>query len=101
MEKTGSILEDMIWMESTLDMGAPPTYREHEFFIRFKTNIRNFNTGVKSNVTTAASEFFTDQNGFQMARRVYADAVGVEANYYPVTSHAFIQVHRILVYFIL
>ena len=91
MDDIGGILEDMIWMETTLDMGAPPTYREHEFFIRFKTDIRNFNTGAKQNSTTASPEFFTDQNGFQMARRVYADSVGVEANYYPVTSSAFIQ----------
>merc|ERR1740128_318057 len=98
--KSNSILEDLIWMESTLDMGPAPAYREHEFFIRFKSNLRNFHKKAKKSSSSSSSrnssasastEFFTDQNGFQMTRRVYVNSVGVEANYYPVTTSAFIQ----------
>ncbi len=81
--KTNSTLEDVVLMETTLDMGPPPSYREHEFFVRFKTSVRNVRSG--------RTEFFTDQNGFQMTKRVRVPTLGVEANYYPVTSGAFIQ----------
>lgn len=76
-------LEDLVWMETTLDMGLAPTYREHEFFIRFKTSLRNSNNG--------SAEFYTDQNGFSMARRTRVNSLGIEASYYPMTSSAFIQ----------
>ena len=72
-------------MESTLDMGPAPNYREHEFFIRFKTGIRNVDP------VNGTAEFFTDQNGYAFARRVRHNTLGVEANYYPITSAAFIQ----------
>lgn len=78
-------LEDLIWMESTLDMGPAPNYREHEFFVRFKTGLRNIDPA------NGTAEFFTDQNGFSFARRVRHNTLGVEANYYPITSAAFIQ----------
>ena len=78
-------LEDVVWMESTLDMGPAPNYREHEFFIRFKTGIRNVDP------VNGTAEFFTDQNGYAFARRVRHNTLGVEANYYPITSAAFIQ----------
>lgn len=78
-------LEDLVWMESTLDMGPAPNYREHEFFIRFKTDVKNVDP------TNGTAEFFTDQNGFAFGRRVRHNTLGVEANYYPITSAAFIQ----------
>lgn len=78
-------LEDVIWMESTLDMGPAPNYREHEFFIRFQTDLQNVDPA------NGTSEFFTDQNGFSFARRVRSGGLGIEANYYPITSAAFIQ----------
>ncbi|XP_057379227.1 alpha-mannosidase 2-like [Daphnia carinata] len=78
-------LEDLIWMETTLDMGPAPNFREHEFFIRFKTGLQNVDP------VNGTAEFFTDQNGFAFARRVRHSALGVEANYYPITSAAFIQ----------
>ncbi len=77
-------MEDLIWMETSLDMGSAPNYREHEFFIRFKTTIENSN-GNNS------AEFFTDQNGFTMAKRRRVNSLGIEASYYPMTSSAFIQ----------
>lgn len=80
-----SKLEHLIWMESTLDMGPAPNYREHEFFIRFKTDLQNIDPA------NGTAEFFTDQNGFAFARRVRHGPLGVEANYYPITSAAFIQ----------
>ena len=91
--KSDSVLEDVILMETSLDMGPPPAYREREFFIRFKTGVRNVHvrSGAESNATDDSPEFYTDQNGFQMTRRVRLNTLGVEANYYPVTSAAYIQ----------
>ena len=80
-----SKLEELVWMETTLDMGPPPNYREHEFFIRFKTGVQN---SMDNNGT---AEFYTDQNGFTMARRSRVNSLGIEASYYPMTSAAFIQ----------
>ena len=77
------ILSDQVLMETTLDMGLAPNFREHEFFIRFKTGVRN--------TYNSSAEFYTDQNGFSMARRMRVNNLGVEANYYPITSSAFIQ----------
>ena len=77
------MLEDQVLMETTLDMGLAPNFRDHEFFIRFKTGVRNTFNG--------SAEFYTDQNGFSMAKRMRVNDLGVEANYYPITSSAFIQ----------
>ena len=88
--KAGSVVEQMVLMETSLDMGQAPNYREHEFFIRFKSAIRNIHDSPL-NTTAGLPEFFTDMNGFAMARRVQVDTLGVEANYYPITSTAYIQ----------
>jgi alpha-mannosidase len=79
------VLAEVIRMETFLDMGPPPKHRDREFFIRFKTDVRSGN---------ATAEFYTDQNGFQMIRRKSLNNLGPEANYYPVTSAAYIQDHR-------
>ena len=79
-------LGNVIRMESNLNMGAYPNYVGHEFFIRFQTDIRNVYPP-----NSKLSEFFTDQNGYSFARRVQTAGMGVEANYYPITSAAFIQ----------
>jgi len=79
------VLAEVIRMETFLDMGPPPEHRDREFFIRFKTDVRSGN---------ATAEFYTDQNGFQMIRRKSLNHLGPEANYYPVTSAAYIQDRR-------
>ncbi|XP_050683104.1 alpha-mannosidase 2 isoform X2 [Leptidea sinapis] len=70
-----------IFVENIVDFENPPKNRETELFMRIQTNIQNGET----------PEFYTDQNGFQYQRRVKMDKLGIEANYYPITTMAWIQ----------
>lgn len=36
-------------------------------------------------------EYYTDQNGFQYQKRVKVEKLGIEANYYPITTMAWLQ----------
>ncbi|KAK7104559.1 alpha-mannosidase 2x-like [Littorina saxatilis] len=56
------------------------TLRDREVIMRMKTDLK-----IKK------PEFFSDQNGMQFIRRRTNDNVGLEANYYPLTSGAFID----------
>lgn len=78
---TGSSLDNAIYIENDIDFEAPPKNRETELFMRLVTSIDN---GVRS-------VFYSDQNGFQYQRREKIQSLGVEANYYPITTAAFIQ----------
>lgn len=78
---TGTALDNAIYIENDIDFELPPKNRETELFMRFVTDIDN---GITPTL-------FTDQNGFQHHRRVKVASLGVEANYYPITTSAFIQ----------
>lgn len=78
---TGTVLDHAIYIENDVDFELPPKNRETELFMRFVTNIDN----------GAIPTIFTDQNGFQYHRRVKVPSLGIEANYYPITTSAFIQ----------
>jgi alpha-mannosidase len=51
--------------------------------MKIKTSIKNNKNGEP--------EFFTDENGFQWLPRRKVSKLGVEGNYYPITSSMFIQ----------
>ncbi|XP_026463668.1 alpha-mannosidase 2-like [Ctenocephalides felis] len=70
-----------VYLETLVDFGEPPKYRETELFLRLQTNIDNGDTPV----------FYTDSNSFQYHKRTLVPAIGPEGNYYPITSMAFIQ----------
>uniref|UniRef100_A0A0K8TAV1 Alpha-mannosidase n=3 Tax=Lygus hesperus TaxID=30085 RepID=A0A0K8TAV1_LYGHE len=78
---TSGILGSTVYLENTVDFGAPPKNRETELFMRFKTDVNN----------GEPPEFFTDQNGLGTQRRVKIERIGIEGNYYPITTHAYIQ----------
>lgn len=78
---TGTSLDNAIFIENDIDFESPPKNRETELFMRFVTSIDN----------SVRSIIYTDQNGFQYHRREKVQAVGIEGNYYPITSGAFIQ----------
>lgn len=78
---TGTVLDNAIYIENNIDFEQPPKNRETELFMRFVTDIDN---GVTPTM-------YTDQNGFQYHRRVKIPTLGIEANYYPITTSAFIQ----------
>ncbi|XP_072931215.1 alpha-mannosidase 2 [Epargyreus clarus] len=75
------ILSRAIYIENIVDFENPPKNRETELFMRIQTGIQNGDT----------PEYYTDQNGFQYQKRIKVDKVGIEANYYPITTMAWIQ----------
>ncbi|XP_053668564.1 alpha-mannosidase 2 [Anopheles marshallii] len=83
---SNSVLDSAIYIENDIDFEAPPKNRETELFMRFVTDIEN---GASEN-----PEFYSDLNGFQYQKRVKVAAIGVEGNYFPITSGAFIQDDR-------
>ncbi|BET00029.1 Alpha-mann_mid [Nesidiocoris tenuis] len=78
---TTGALGNAIYIENTVDFGAPPKNRETELFMRFKTDVNN----------GEPPEFYTDQNGLGTQRRVKIERIGIEGNYYPITTHTYIQ----------
>ncbi|RXG53229.1 Alpha-mannosidase 2 [Armadillidium vulgare] len=84
-------LATAIYMENSFNLGGSyngtvtpgfsPQYRETELFFRFSTDINN---GIDS-------RFYTDQNGLGMQERTYVERIGVQGNYYPVSSASFLE----------
>lgn len=70
-----------IYVENMVDFEQPPKFRETELFMRLVTDVANGDP----------PELYTDLNGFQMQRRVKVDRIGIEGNYFPVTTMAYIQ----------
>lgn len=80
---SNTVLDNGIFIENDIDFEMPPKNRETELFMRFVTDIEN---GASEN-----PEFFSDLNGFQYQKRVKVPSIGIEGNYFPITSGAFIQ----------
>ncbi|XP_055588415.1 alpha-mannosidase 2 [Uranotaenia lowii] len=80
---TNTVLDNGIYIENDIDFEMPPKNRETELFMRFVTDIEN---GGSEN-----PEFYSDLNGFQYQKRVKVPSIGIEGNYFPITSGAFIQ----------
>lgn len=68
-------------VENVVDFQQPPKNRETELFMRLSSGISNGDP----------AEMYTDSNGMQMQRRVTVKRVGIEGNYFPVTTAAYIQ----------
>lgn len=76
-----SPLGHAIYVENIVDFDKPPKNRETELFMRIVSDISNGDT----------PEFYTDANGFSMQKRVKVDRIGIEGNYFPITTCAYIQ----------
>ncbi|KAK4879668.1 hypothetical protein RN001_007814 [Aquatica leii] len=76
-----SYLSDGIFIENTIDFENPPKNREVELFMRLVTDVQN----------GEPPEFFTDSSGFQMQKRVKVERIGIEGNYFPITTMTYIQ----------
>ncbi|KAL1116642.1 hypothetical protein AAG570_005114 [Ranatra chinensis] len=79
--QSGGPLGDGIYIENTVDFETPPKNRETELFMRLVTDISNGDP----------PEFHTDLNGFQTQKRVKVERIGIEGNYFPITTHAYIE----------
>lgn len=82
---TKTELDQAIYIENDIDFEPAPKNRETELFMRIMTDIEN----------GEVPEFYSDLNGFQFQRRRKVPAIGVEGNYFPITSAAFIQDRRL------
>lgn len=76
-----SYLSNAIYIENEVDFENPPKNRETELFMRVVTGIQNGDP----------PEMYTDLNGFQMQKRVKVERIGIEGNYYPITTMAYIE----------
>lgn len=76
-----SSLSEAIMIENTIDFELPPKNRETEMFMRVVSDIQN----------GEPPEFYTDSNGFSMQRRIKVERIGIEGNYFPMTTMAYIQ----------
>ncbi|XP_043463194.1 alpha-mannosidase 2 isoform X2 [Leptopilina heterotoma] len=80
-------LSEAIHLRNVVDFEAPPKNRETEMFMRLQTDILNGDP----------PEFYTDLNGHQMIKRTKIERIGIEGNYFPITTMAYIQdtAHRL------
>lgn len=76
-----SPLGEGVYVRNKVDFEAPPKNRETELFMRLVTEINNGDP----------PEFYTDLNGFQTQKRVKVERVGIEGNYFPATTHAYLE----------
>lgn len=70
-----------IYIENEVDFEKPPKNRETEFFMRLQTEVQNGDPPT----------MFTDLNGFQMQKRIKVESIGIEGNYFPTTTMAYIE----------
>ncbi|XP_067638847.1 alpha-mannosidase 2 [Eurosta solidaginis] len=99
--KTHTHIDAALYIENDIDFEPPPKNRETELFMRFVTDVDNIITVRRDDVLKerdAVAElpvFYSDQNGFQYHKRIKVPAIGIEGNYFPITSGAFIQDSRV------
>lgn len=84
-------MESAIYVENTFNFGGrynstetpgfPPNYRETELFMRISTDIDNGVTPV----------FYTDQSGLHMQKRIKVEQIGIQGNYFPITTATYIE----------
>lgn len=80
-------LSEAINIRNVIDFETPPKNRETEMFMRLQTDILNGDP----------PEFYTDLNGHQMIKRTKIKRIGIEGNYFPITTMAYIEdaAHRL------
>lgn len=76
-----SYLANGIYIENEVDFETPPKNRETELFMRVISGVQNGDP----------PEMYTDLNGFQMQKRIKVERIGIEGNYFPITTMAYIQ----------
>ncbi|XP_076235617.1 alpha-Mannosidase class II b [Calliopsis andreniformis] len=74
-------LGEAIYVRNIVDFETPPKNRETEMFMRLQTDILNGDP----------PEFYTDLNGHQMIKRTKIERIGIEGNYFPITTMAYIE----------
>lgn len=76
-----SSLSDALSVVNMIDFENPPKNRETEMFMRIISDVQN----------GEPPEFYTDSNGFQTQKHVKVEKIGIEGNYFPITTMTYIQ----------
>jgi alpha-mannosidase len=71
--------------ECSFDIGKRPDLTDWEIVMRIQTDVETVDT------KSGQRSFYVDSNGFQMIQRKYNEELGVEANYYPMTTAMYIE----------
>jgi len=74
-------LSEAVHVENLFDFGPSPNMKDMEVFMRMRSGVRNGNPPT----------VYSDQSGLGMQRRVWVPAAGLEGNYFPITSSAYIE----------
>jgi len=74
-------LSEAVHIENLFDFGPSPNMKDLEVLMRFRSGVRNGNPPT----------MFSDQSGLGMQKRVWVPAAGLEGNYFPITSSAYIE----------
>lgn len=82
---TQTYLDSAIAVNNLIDFEGRDKNKDVEMIMRINTDIENDKNSKNE------TEFFTDLNAFQWQPRKATKKLGVEANYYPITSSVFIQ----------
>ncbi|CAG9863272.1 unnamed protein product [Phyllotreta striolata] len=80
-----STLSNGIFIENVVDFENPPKNRETELFMRIISDVQN----------GEPPEFYSDLNGFSMQKRIKIERIGLEGNYFPSTTMAYIQDNKV------
>ncbi|CAG2173889.1 unnamed protein product, partial [Oppiella nova] len=72
-------------MHCKFDVSERPDLVNWELIMRLETDIDSIDP------KDGRKRFFVDSNGFQMMERKYTDNLGIEGNYYPMTSALYIE----------
>ena len=84
---SSSIIGTAIKLNLFVDLENKDYYNDQEIAIRIRTQISN----NKKKEDKIYRTFFVDSNGFQMMERSFVEEVGVEGNYYPMTTAIYIE----------
>ena len=74
-------LSEAVHVENLFDFGSSQRMKDKELFMRLRSGVRN----------GEPASFYSDQSGLGMQKRVWVDSVGLEGNYYPVTTAAYME----------
>jgi alpha-mannosidase len=79
---TGDGIKDRaVYVENNFSFGDTTNHHDVDLFMRLKSGVKNGERPV----------FYTDMNGLQMQKRNKIESIGIEGNYYPIASKAYIE----------
>ncbi|XP_054155029.1 alpha-mannosidase 2-like [Oppia nitens] len=82
---TYSSIASAVQMYCKFDLSKREDLMDWELIMRVETDINTIDS------RDGRKRFYVDSNGFQMIERKYVDSLGIDGNYYPMTSSMYIE----------